>query len=151
MQHPPQDVRLVERSTGARRKQQTGLPLSNELPQYLSHRGMQVDLPPAVLGLEKVVHLALPRFLADADAGAIQGDVRGLDAESFPKAQPGRGAKYEEHAVHVPQFALHVHIAFGVPVRVFPRGHDAGHYVAREARRGRPGSTKPGLAKLGLG
>ncbi len=68
------------------------LPLSNELPQHLGHRGMQVDLPLAVPGLEEVVHLALPRLLADVDPGAIWGNIRDLDAESIPKAQPRRRA-----------------------------------------------------------
>jgi len=61
---------------------------------------MQVDLPLAVLGLEEVVHLALPRLLADADSGTIRGDARDFAAESFPEAQPRRRAKNEEHAVH---------------------------------------------------
>ena len=53
---------------------------------------MLVDLPLAVPGLEEVVHLALPRLLADVDPGAIWGNIRDLAAESIPKAQPRRRA-----------------------------------------------------------
>src|SRR5438132_8480285 len=85
---------------------------------------MQVDLPLAVPRLG-VVHLSPPSLLADVDARAVRRNVWDLDTESFSEAQPRRCAEYEEHAVLVPQFAFHVHVAFGVPVRVLPRGHDA--------------------------
>src|SRR5437016_13165590 len=94
---------------------------------------MQVDLPLAVPRLG-VVHLSPPSLLADVVARAVRRNVWDLDTESFSEAQPRRCAEYEEHAVLVPQFAFHVHVAFGVPVRVLPRGHDAADNVARKTR-----------------
>src|SRR5207249_10744589 len=105
---------------------------------------MQVDLPLAVPRLG-VVHLSPPSLLADVDARAVRRNVWDLDTESFSEAQPRRCAEYEEHAVLVPQFAFHVHVAFGVPVRVLPRGHDAGDNVARKTR----GSLFPGVDEIG--
>src|SRR5439155_26121435 len=52
---------------GFRAEQQPGLPFANIFLGHCGNRGVQVNLPTTVVGLQKIVDLRLPRLLCDFD------------------------------------------------------------------------------------
>jgi hypothetical protein len=73
MQRAPQDLRLRELSIRSSGKQESRLPLANEVLEHGRNHGVKINLTLTVVGLQVIVDLAPPSLLTDFDRGAVWG------------------------------------------------------------------------------
>lgn len=98
MEMATEDVRLRQLPTVPSAEQKPRLMASEELNQELCHVLGEVNFTLPILGLEIVVHLAVPCLLINDDAGTVVEYLLDADSQRFADTQSARTTEDEHHA-----------------------------------------------------